>query len=903
MADSAKKILLVIDGNALIHRAWHAIPPLTNKDGVIISGAYGFTMIMLGAIRQLNPAYVAVTFDLKGPTFRHEEFAAYKATREKKPDELYAQIPLTRRVLDAMGVPVYTAQGFEADDVIGSIARQANAADKDLETVIVTGDLDTLQLIDDRTKVFTLRKGMADTVLYDAAAVEARFGLTPAQMIDYKALRGDQSDNIPGVKGIGEKTATELLQKFSTLDGIFESLEAGDERSASVKPAARQKLLAGKGDANLARRLCTIRRDLDVNFKLPDCAWQPPTREAMTPIFEELQFHRLLAQLPSNAPAVPTSGPAAAVPAVAGGAYTTVEDEAGLKKMLSALKDAPRLAWRTLTRSESPVSADVIALGLTDGTRSYVVRGAVVSAGRERLRPLFDDPKTVKVTHDLKLEMNILSTLGLPVMGRGFDLMVAAYLLYAGERRPALDALLAYRRNVPLPLKDQDDSALVGRLMTAELPHFLPLADELAADLEKENLTRLFEEVEMPLVSILSRMERAGVAADRDRFRELGVEVGARAESARSRIVQLAGVEFNVNSPRQLKEILFDKLALSAQGVKKTAKGGELSTAAAELLKLRGSHPIVDAILEYRELVKLKSTYLDVLPEIVNPETGRIHARFNQTVTATGRLSSSDPNLQNIPTADSEYGQKLRQGFVAADGCVLLAADYSQIELRLAAHIAQERHMMAAFRDGEDIHRRTAAEMWGEAEADAKRRLAKVINFGILYGMGPQRLSESAGISFIEARDYIDRYFALHPGISKYMADMVDKLKQDGYVETLYGRRRRFTNYALMNRREQAEAERQAINMPIQGTSADIIKMAMVRLDDLIRERYGDGPDAPVRLIMQVHDELIFEVSLNMAEEFAALVKPVMEDVPEISVPIIVDMAIGERWGEMEDVA
>ncbi len=894
MPTKRKKTFLIVDGHALLHRAWHALPPLTTKDGRVVHGAYGFTMILLGAIKQLRPEYVAVTFDLKGPTFRHEQYEAYKATREKKPDELYAQVPVIERILAAMGILVFTKQGFEADDVIGTLSLLAGKT-KDVETVIVTGDLDTLQLVDDRTTVSTLRRGMTDTVLYDERAVRERFGLDPTQMIDYKALRGDPSDNIPGVKGIGEKTATELLQTFGTLDALYAALDKNDKKARQLKPAVREKLLAHRADAMQARDLCRIRRDVPLDFSLPSCAFAPATREQVAPVFEDLEFMKLLQQFPEGTPEK------TATPSLFGemekkeSAATVITNVRELDAALAALSRSHTIAFRTLTENDDEITPTFVAMGIASDKRAYIVTKRAFAAGSPLLSNFFaNDSK--KICHDLKRELALVAAFGIELSGPFFDLMIASYLLYAGERRHGLDAILANYRSVP-PAEELDAEGRTARL-GMELSHFLSLADEFGKELERQKLGKINAEIELPLAAVLARMERAGVAIDVPYFEKLSRSVGKRIDALTEKIHAAAGEEFNINSPQQLKAILFEKLNISSAGLKRTAKGKTLSTAASELEKLRGIHPIIDAILDYRELAKLKSTYIDALPALVHPKTGRIHANFNQTVTATGRLSSSNPNLQNIPTSETEYGKKVRDGFVAPKGWALLAADYSQFELRIAAHIAKEKSMLAAFRNGEDIHWRTAAEMWGEKEAASKRRIAKVINFGILYGMGPQRLSESAGISFAEARDYIDQYFALHKNIAAYVEAMKEKALKDGYVETLFGRRRFFRNLKFLNPRERAEAERQAINMPIQGTQADMIKIAMIRLDKHIDENYG--ADGAVKMIMQVHDELVFEVKTNALDAFAAEAKTIMEGVEALSVPIVVNVSSGPRWGDME---
>lgn len=887
MIKSAQKRFLIVDGHALLHRAWHALPPLTTRSGLVVTGAYGFTMILLKAISELKPDFVAVTFDLKGPTFRHERYEAYKATREKKPEELYAQVPIIERILSAMGIAVFTAKGFEADDVIGTLTEKVKKK-KDIETIIVTGDLDTLQLVDERTKVFTLRCGMTDTMTYDEKAVAERFGFGPEFMVDYKALRGDPSDNIPGVKGIGEKTASELILTFGTIERLYASLEKDDDKAKKLKPSVREKLLASKKDALEAKVLCQIRTDVPIKFTLDGCAYSAPERERLAPIFEELQFTRLLSQIPESTAPVAKTLPRHTADVV----ITRVENRTSAKDAIARLSKADAIAWRTVTADEDPVTPKIIAVGVTDGREAF----AFSSDAAPALADIFSRKHKTFVCHDLKRETTAFASLGVAAPEHAFDLMLASYLLYAGERRHTLDAMLAFHRNVAVAEEVEDQFARLA----AELLHLLPMAKELGGQLKEHQLDALLSDLETPVAPVLSRMERAGIAVDLSRFTELSIDLGKKLDDLTERIHRLAGGEFNINSPRQLGAILFEKLAISPAGMKKTAKGGAISTAAAELEKLRGSHPIVADILIYREFSKLKSTYVDAIPLLAHPKTGRVHARFNQTVTATGRLSSSDPNLQNIPTPETEYGKKVRNGFVARKGCVLLAADYSQFELRIAAHVAGEKSMIEAFRKGEDIHRRTAAEMFGEDQADAKRRIAKTINFGILYGMGPQRLSESAGISFMEARDYIERYFAIHGKIAEYMEDRRRRVRDEGYVETLFGRKRFFRNFRILGKREQAEAERQAINMPIQGTQADMIKLAMVRIDDLFRKKYDEGDDAGARMLVQVHDELIFEVKKGLLAEVASAVVPIMEKVYKLDVPIVVNASIGDRWGDLK---
>ncbi|MEA3249352.1 MAG: DNA polymerase I [Patescibacteria group bacterium] len=903
----AKKHLIIIDGNALIHRAWHALPPLTAKDGTVVSGAYGFTMILLKAIKEIKPTHVAVTFDLPGPTFRHEEYADYKAKRVEQPDELYEQIPMAEEIMEAMDIPVYTAKGFEADDVIGTIVTRVSKEQPDIESIIVTGDKDSFQLVEENIKVYTLRKGMTDTVIYDIEGIEEKTGLKPEQQIDYKALRGDPSDNIPGVRGVGDKTAVMLLTKYGDIDSIYGSIEKGDEKAQELRDTLKQKLIDGKKDAMRARGLCEIRRDVDMEFDIKDAEYRTVTQEQMKEIFERYQFLRLLKQLPSidsdeGRKAAGQMGLLEAKEPRSQGAKEPVEksekdivvEGSEVKKIFGEFTKADRIASRTMSDDDG-----LKYLAMCVGTGVNVFSGEAVRGAKKELSELFADKKKEFVCHDLKNELSVLADLGIEMKGQAFDLMIASYLLHAGERRHSLDSMLSFHRNVSPLDKKADDEARAERLRQ-EVGHFMSLADELSDGLEKEGLTKLNLEVEIPLSFVLSRMERNGVTVDVEYLGELSVDLEKKLARLTKKIYRLAGDEFNINSPAQLKEVLFEKLEISTEGIKKTQKGGTLSTAASELAKLKNEHEIIGHILSYRELTKLKSTYVDALPPLTDKKDGRIHADFNQTVTATGRLSSSNPNMQNIPTAGTEYGKKVRNAFVASKGYTLLAADYSQVELRIAAHIAKEEHMIKAFKDGEDIHWRTAVEMFGEDEAKDRRRVAKAINFGILYGMGANRLAESAEISFAEAREYIETYFALHAGIDEYIRSTKEKANEEGYVETLFGRKRFFPNIHLMNPRERAEAERQAVNMPIQGTSADMIKMAMVSLDRIVGEKYGFGPDAEMKMIMQVHDELVFEVKTGLVKEVTEMVKNEMEGVTKLSVPIVVDIATAKRWGEMK---
>jgi DNA polymerase-1 len=910
MAASRKKLLL-IDGHAVLHRAWHALPPLTTKDGLVVSGAYGFMMLLLRSIKDIAPTHVAVTFDMEGPTFRHEAYEAYKAQREEQADELYAQIPMIEEILKAMDVPVYGVKGVEADDVIGTIARTVEKKTKDVDVVIVTGDKDILQLVTDRVSVYHLRKGVSDMKMYAPADVRERFGFDPLQMIDYKALAGDPSDNIPGVKGVGEKTATALVQEFGSVEAIYAALDKNAPAFTALKPAVQKNLAASRKDAFDALKLCTILTDVDVDFSLEDTEYSVPDQSAVRAPFLKYEFAKLLTQFPGGSDAiaddeksrVPSPAKRATVkddpssvaqlPLAPRPAETEASSADDIRSVLERFVKSGSFSFRSV-RTGSRSAPEIAACAFTDGKTTLTVDGALVKAALPHIAATLGSPAT-KDCHDLKAEVEAFAANGIVIAEPAFDAMIGFYLLHSGERKSELSSMMTYFRT---PGAGEDASAAAQ--LSAEVNAIHRVAKELREEIHANSLDTLYAEIDGPLARVLARMERAGVAVDVPYLEKLSKDLEQRIDGLTSKIHGFAGREFNINSPAQLQVVLFDELGLSSERMKKTAKSRTISTAAAELIKIRDQHGIIDAILDYREFTKLKSTYVDALPPLVDPGSERIHAEFNQTVAATGRLSSSNPNLQNIPTADTEYGKKVRDAFVAEKGFTLIAADYSQIELRLAAHMTGEKVMIEAFKNGEDIHWRTAATMFGEARAEETRRIAKVINFGILYGMGAMRLAEAAKITFAEAKDYIDTYFAKHPGIAKYMEEMRQKVHTDEYVETLFGRKRFFRNVHLMNPRELAEAERQGINMPMQGTQADMIKIAMLRIDKELVKAYGDAPDGPVRMVSQVHDELIFEVADHLVEEVLPIVVKNMEGVVKLKVPVKVDVATGKRWGSMD---
>lgn len=865
-----KKTFLILDGNALLHRAWHAIPPLTTQDGRVVNAVYGFAMVVEKMLERFAPDFMAVAWDLPGGTFRHEEYKAYKATREKKAPELYAQIPMIQELLLAYNIPSLSAPGFEADDVIGTIA--SHNARQGYKTLIVTGDLDALQLVDEFTHVVFFVKGLSETKLYDPKTVHERYGLRPDQLIDLKTLLGDVSDNLPGVPGIGEKTAFALLQEFGTVQGIFDALKSG-----KVPEKYAKKLNGQEEHAKQMRRMVTIVRDVDLNgFDVSTATVAPPKLEVLVPLLRDLEFKTLLKKYQPQAIGEGT------VPRQQGKKTTN----GGLKTVKFEEIMGDRLGFLLDAKATDLFGGTIARVGLCDGERCAVIDEPDAKALASVVARLAQ-AKTI-VVHDGKTALHVLHDAGVDVaalLNKPFvDTMVAAYLLSPGDREFAFDDIV------------RDAFAISAEAFSERLAVLLPLADALLERLEKEGMGKLATEIEFPLMPVLFAMERDGIEVDAERLRKLSTSFDAMLQKLTKEIYTLAGRELNINSPSQLAVVLFDDLRLPTKGIKKTKSG--FSTAASELEKLADAHAIVPLIGEYREVAKLKSTYADSLPGMIG-EDGRIHARFNQCIAATGRLSSSDPNLQNIPIR-SELGNEIRKAFVAQNGFMLVAADYSQIELRLAAAIAKDKAFIDAFHDGADIHRRTAAEMWAIPEDKVtkdQRFAAKAINFGILYGIGPRSLARSAGVSFDEAKDFIDRYFVAHPGIASYLEEMKVRAHADGFVQTLFGRRRYLPDINSNVPQLVAASERMAINMPVQGTQADIIKMAMKKVADWLAQGR-----VRATMLLQVHDELVFEVHKDDVHDFAQELRKIMTNIVDLPLPLVVDIEAGQNWGEMEDV-
>ncbi len=912
MPDKKQKLVL-IDTNALMHRAYHALPPLTTKKGELVNAVYGFTSILLKILKELSPDYIVCAFDMAAPTFRHIEFADYKAHRVKAPDEFYSQIPKIKEVIAAFGIPIYEKEGFEADDIIGTIAYQApkmfarlasaKRESADYEIVILTGDLDTLQLVNSHVKVFTFKKGINDTILYDEKAVEQRYGLKPKQMIDFKGLRGDPSDNIPGVPGVGEKTASALLKEFESIDSIYKNFDKVKEK---IKPNIAKKLEEFKEQVYFSKYLASIRLDAPIEFNLIQSA-NPPAggdRQKLAKLFQELEFFSLIKRLDNGAgngkpPAFSASRriqrgePEGA--AVSNGydksEFKTIKSREETEEFTDYIKNQGQFSFTADYRFLN-YEYELLKLGMAAGEKAREIIFSQFGKEEKKevvkiLKEVFEDAALEKISHNFKNSIKALNSRVISLGQNIFDTMVAAYLLSPGKRDYSLEKIFFEKTGEEIP-KD-------GAGKTAEA--ILILAKILKTELEKNKMASLAKQVEFPLIEVLANMEAKGVKIDTERLKSLSLKIGGRIEELRKKIFALCGEEFNINSTRELSRILFEKLKIPAKGVKKTKT--DYSTAADTLEQIKFLHPVAPLISQYRELAKIKSTYADALPKLISSQTGRIHTTFNQVLTATGRLSSSNPNLQNIPIK-TEIGNEIRMAFVPKNkDWLLLSLDYSQIELRIVASMANDEKMLALFAAGGDIHAETAAEIQGVAPEQVTERMrnaAKALNFGIIYGMSSHGFSQATGMPREEAQDFIDRYLARFYGVSRFIEEAKEAAQKKGYAETIFGRRRWLPELNSPNFQVRSAAERMAMNMPIQGTAADIIKLAMISAYG----KYKNDPD--INMVLQVHDELVFEAKKEKAAMYAEEIKKIMENVYMLRVPLKASASIGENWGEMEEI-
>ncbi len=926
--------LLIIDGNAILHRSFHGLPTtITTKRGDIVNAVYGFASVLIKSLREFKPKYVILTMDMRTPTFRHKIYDQYKATRKKAPDELYEQIPKIKEVAKSFGIPLYEKEGFEADDLIGTIS---NKVDKNIDCIILTGDMDTLQLVNNNTKVYTMSRGIMDSVLYGEDEVKNRYGFLPPFVVDYKALSGDTSDNIPGIAGIGDKTAKDLLKKYKTLDGIYDFINKNPE-TKEIKPRILNLLKEYKNDAYMSYELATIDKNVDINIDLEDADLKDFDKEKVVKIFSKLEFKSLIFRLNSL---YLVNDYSEHIDKFTRNKkdfnYNLIDSDKDFEQFFKKLKKQKYFTFDTETTSLDPLTANLLGISFswkkniayylnfsdkdTNKTEKEVDslfnynktsdKEIIMHKWLVKLKPIFENKNIRKRAHNIKYDIRIMKNLDINVNNIEFDTMIASYLLDPGKRQHSLDNL-TFREFGFEKINKEDllgkgknkisfadvDIEKIACYSCEDADFTEKLAKKLKKELKENDLYKLFTDIEMPLVKVLSEMEENGVKINIDILKQLSIEVSGKLFKLEKKIWKLAGEPFNIRSPLQLKKILFDKLRISTDNISKTKTG--YSTASDELKKIENEHEIVLFIEQYREFSKLLNTYINALPKLVNSKTNRVHTSFNQTITATGRLSSTSPNLQNIPTK-TDFGQKIRTAFIPENGYKLLGLDYSQIELRIAAHIADDKKMIEAFKNNLDIHTITAAKINNVSTKEvtkSMRREAKAVNFGILYGQGPYGLAEAIGVSFKQAKEFIDSYFKVYKGIKCFIDNQIEKAKKEGFVETLFHRKRYLPEINSKMQNIQKGAERMAVNTPIQGSNADIIKIAMIKIHKVINEKYNKKD---VKMIIQVHDELIFEVKNDLVEEVMQEFKEIMQNVIKLKVPVIVEHEIGDNWGDLK---
>ena len=878
------KKLVILDGNSLAHRAFHALPLLSTTTGYFTNAVYGFTTMLHRIIRQEQPDYLAVAFDAGRITFRHEEYKGYKARRKATPDELRPQFPLIKQLLAAMHIPVMELEGYEGDDLICKVVKEAER--KGLEVLIVSGDRDLLQLVTEHTKALMTRKGISDLECFTPEKVKEKYGIEPDQVADYKGLKGDQSDDIPGAPGIGAKTAAKLIEQFSSVEGCLDNLDKLSPKLAAILREFR-RVLFRSDQVVMSKKLATLACDVPISVDFDDLQLEAPDYEALVKIYHKLEFKSLIKNIREEIPS-PISG------AYDAGGCRLIKTVSQLADLLEQIKEEGEFALNFERNGVSSHDACLSTLGLSWENSCAAVSFPEDAQQREEmlilLQSVFADPDCVKLCHDAKAELIMCRRQGLDLQGIDGDTMLAAHLLNSSLSNPELDELSLKHLNQVVGF-DQDEAGAAQRALTIKR-----LWAVLKEEVQRDDLADLFCKLELPLSIVLAEMEMQGVKLDTTRLEEMSRELGEQLLTLTADIYALAGEGFNINSPRQLGQVLFEKLRLPV--IKKTKTG--YSTDAEVLEKLAPLHQLPAKILEYRQLAKLKSTYVDGLQSLVSPRTGKVYTTFNQTITATGRLSSTEPNLQNIPIRD-ELGRKIRSAFIPSEpGWALLSADYSQIELRVMAHMSQDPCLIADFSHGEDIHARTAAAIFGVPQEDVTsdlRRRAKGINFGIIYGITDYGLARDVGVSREEAAYYIENYFLQYPGVKRYINETIREAREKGYVQTIFKRRRYLPDLLSSNRNIRSFGERTAMNTPIQGSAADIIKMAMLRIH---QDLHDQGLKA--RLLLQVHDELIFEFPPGELETLISLVRSRMENVVELAVPLKVGMETGPNWNDMEAV-
>ena len=880
------KRLFLIDGNSYCYRAYYAIRSLSNSRGQPTNAVYGFITMLNKLVKEEKPDYLGVAFDLKGPTFRHKKFEEYKATRKPMPDELISQMPVIKEAVKAYNIPIFEMQGYEADDILATVARKAQA--KDIDTFIVTGDKDALQLVGEHIKVYNTHK---EGLIFDVNKVKEEFKVAPDKIVDLIALMGDSSDNIPGVLGIGEKTAVQLISEFGSLEDLMANLD-------KIKSESKKELLRKyEGQARMSKELAVLDCEVPLKIDFDDLKLKKPDAGKLAILFRELEFKTLLEQVIERRNLE---------------AEYTLVSKSDLEDFLKRLSKQGMFAFDFETTNSDPLLARLVGVSFCwkEGRAEYIdfrSPGLEADYVLGRLKAIFENESVKKIGQNIKYERMVLANYGIELKGMAFDTMVASYLLNPSKATHNLGAIsLEYLNHKMMDITDligkgktqtTMDKVDVGRVRDyccEDSDVTFRLKNILEKELGKKGLFKLFAELEMPLVDVLSRMELAGVSLDVDYLKEMSEEMRKKLDKITKDIYEIAGCEFNINSPKQLQEILFVKLKLPP--VKRTKTG--ISTDEEVLEKLASKHSLPKALLEYREFAKLKSTYVDALPKLINPNTKRVHTSFNQTVTATGRLSSSGPNLQNIPVK-TDMGSRIRKAFIPKDkDSFIVSADYSQIELRILAHLSKDKALIEAFKEDLDIHRYTASLIFGVDEkkvTEEQRSQAKTVNFGIVYGMSAYGLSKGLGIEVGRAQAFIDSYFERYPKVKAFIEDSIGEARTNGFVTTLLNRRRYTPEINNENINIKLFAERTAINTPIQGTAADLIKLAMIGVEDeLLKRGYKS------LMILQVHDELVFESPKEELDELKALVRDKMEHIMKLSVPIKVNISVGKNWLELE---
>ena len=892
MNKEKSKRLLVIDGNSLIHRAFYALPLLSTKDGIYTNGVYGFLTMLYKIEEDYEYDYISVAFDKKGPTFRHEAFDLYKANRDSTPNELSFQFPILKEILNAMNINQIELDGYEADDIAGTLAKLGE--EENMEVILVTGDKDYLQLTSDKTEVLLTKKGITQLEKYDKKRIIEEYGITPEQFIDLKGLMGDQSDNIPGVPGIGEKTGIKLLKEFGTMENLYENID-------NVKgKKTKESLIEHKNIAFLSRKLGEIITNVPLELSLDELKVQEPDWEKLEELYNKLEFNSLLSKIPEDKLSNKENSNYETK-------YKIVKNNE-YNNIIKEIENSKSFGFKFLFENEHYIKSEILGIGIkTEKNPAYFISFLEnnIKDFSKTFKPYFESEKIEKYGHMLKMDIFALLKLGINIKNINFDTMIGSYLLNPAQTNYSINELAKEYLNI----YGTDEEELLGKgknkksfkdlniesqakYIAMTLDFISKIKEPIKNKIEEQGMKKLYYDIELPLVEVLAHMEFNGFKVDLSVLEELGNEFQIEIDKLTQDIYTLAGKEFNINSPKQLGEILFDKLNLPV--IKKTKTG--YSTDAEVLDKLKGQHDIINKILKYRQMVKLKSTYIDGLINETNPETGKIHSTFNQTVTNTGRISSTEPNLQNIPIR-TEEGRKIRKAFVPeSKEYILVDGDYSQIELRVLAHISGDPKMMEAFFHNVDIHTQTASEVFNipkEEVTPLMRSRAKAVNFGIVYGISDYGLSRDLDISRKEAKEYIDNYLKNYIMVDKYMKDIVNKGKKDGYVETLLNRRRYIPELKSRNFNVRSFGERIAMNTPIQGTAADIIKIAMVKVHRELKNRKLKS-----RLILQVHDELIIETFKDEVEEVKKVMKDIMENSIKLDIPLKVEISIGENWYE-----